>query len=92
MDLSTENIQVLVDNARPTEAVVQAAPRKRCAENMQQIYSRTPMSKIPSLISGYNYVHEKDIQTTWWKEQQNKTKHKKAVCFEKIPSQDYCFH
>ena len=64
MDLSTKNIQVLVDNARSTEAVVQAVPRKRCSENMQQIYRRTPMSKIPSLISGYKYVHEKGIQAT----------------------------
>ena len=47
-----QNIEALVPNAQPrlSQALLQKQPlrvvlKKRCPENMQQICSRTPMSK-----------------------------------------------
>ena len=39
-----------------TEAVTQRFPRKRCSENMQQIYRRTPMPKIDFNKVASNFI------------------------------------
>ena len=36
---------LLIIRFEHAETAVQGVPRKRCSENMQQIYKRTPMSK-----------------------------------------------